>query len=600
MSVEITLRGIGVSPGIAIGPAFSYHVSPAEVPKHTIDDAEAEIARFTEATASVREDINALRAKTVQEAGEESAKIFDAHLMILQDVQLINDVESRVTNEMVNVEHVVEASIRDHSTLLERLEDTNFRERAIDVRDVGRRIVDKLLHLDNQDLHNMGDPSIVVAHDLTPSDTANLDLANTLALACDLGGATSHMAILARAFELPAVVGLKRVGWYTYPNDPIIVDGTEGVVIVRPEPATRERYLQKKAAEDAQRHEAAETTRFQESITIDGIRVPLRMNIEIPAEIDRGMQMNPDGVGLFRTEFLYINRSVVPSEEEQYRVYSTTVDAVKPHGVTFRTLDLGGDKFARGLQMEAEPNPQLGWRAIRFCLERTDIFRAQLRALYRASAHGPIQIMFPLISGLEDWRKARDIALDVQEELADDGISFRRDVPLGVMIEVPSAVIMAEQLAQECAFFSIGTNDLVQYVLAVDRVNEKIAHLFEQAHPAVLRAIQTVVNAAKTTGIPVTVCGEMGGNPIFTELLIGMGVDALSMSSVSIPEVRSAIAACSMDSAQQFAQQIVSLTTAPDVKRGIRERYEARSAPYWNLSQFERISLEGNNADSDS
>ncbi len=590
--MEVILNGIGVSPGIAIGPTFSFRVRHTEVPKYGIEDTAAEMARFAEAVDTVRADLVALKEKTEAELDAKHAAIFDAHLLILEDVTLLSEVQSRLEAEKLNIEYIVDSAIKHLSGIFERLTDPTYRERGLDVRDVGRRIVERLLHLDNQDLHNMGDPSIVVAHDLTPSDTANLDLPNTLALASDLGGATSHTAILARAFELPAVVGLKRVGLHAYPNDMIIVDGNEGVVIVRPEPATIALYTEKQAADRAQHDEAIESSRFQESITVDGVRIPLRLNIELPAEIERGMKVNPEGIGLFRTEFLFLNRTGAPSEEEQYQIYSKALESVSPGGVTFRTLDLGGDKFARDLNPEDERNPQLGFRAIRFCLERTDIFRAQLRALYRASAHGQTSIMFPLVSGIGEWRRAQFIAKDVQEELADDGIAFRRDVPLGIMIEVPSAVLMADMFAKECDFFSIGTNDLVQYTLAVDRVNERIAHLFEPAHPAILRSIAQTVRAAKAENIPVTICGEMGGNPVFTELLLGLGVDSLSMSSVSIPEVRAAVSNVNIEEAKVFAEELLNKSTGAEVKRALRKRFGDTHPVFWHLSQFDRAGLE--------
>jgi len=592
--VEIALQGIGVSPGIAVGHALNFGVVPREVPKYHVDDVDAEKQRFNQALRDVRSDLIALRERLAQEYDESEASIFDAHLMLAEDVALQEEIERRLTEEKLNVEHIVDEYVKRNTSILEALEDARFSERALDVRDVGRRIIEKLLKLGDFNLASIDRPSVIVAHDLTPSDTANLDIPNVLAIAADLGGATSHAAILARAFEIPAVVGLKKIGAYAYPEDLIIVDGTRGRVVVRPEEETLTQYQTRKHQEDTRRAAAIETAKYQESITIDGVHIPLCMNIEFPNEVERGMRFGAEGVGLFRTEYLYLNRRALPTEEEQYQAYAETAAAIKPDPVTFRTLDLGGDKIARSLHTEVEANPQLGWRAIRFCLERTDIFRAQLRALYRASVHGDIRIMFPLITGLDELLQVKEIVADVHEELDDDGVAFRKDVPLGVMIEVPAAVQIADLLAPEVDFFSVGTNDLIQYTLAVDRVNERIAHMFEQAHPAVFRMVRDAVRAAKKGGIPVTICGEMAGNPIFTELLIGLGVDALSMTAVSIPEVRAEVANSNAADARAFAEELLQIGKIPEIKRVLRNRYEKRRASLWYLSQFERFTLETN------
>lgn len=591
--MEILLQGIGVSPGIAIGPALGYGVRALDVPKHAIDDVAGEQARFRTALAAAGDDLRRLRAKVEAGRGAKEAAIFNVHVLMLEDPSLVEEVEARIAQERVNAEIAVDEFVRARAEIMASVNDPMFSERAIDFTDIGRRIVEKLMNIEAAALSQIDRPSVIVAHDLTPSDTANLDLPNTLAITTDLGGATSHTAILARAFELPAVVGLKRIGTYAYPGDVIIVDGSRGKVIVRPAATTLKRYEELKQREDARRVALTEAAKNQRSVTLDDVEITLQANLELPNEVDRALDVQAEGVGLFRTEYLYLNRDGLPSEEEQYTAYRLVAEAMKPHPVTFRTLDIGGDKIVAGIHDEVEPNPQLGWRAIRFCLERVDIFRAQLRALYRASVHGNIKIMFPLISGVDELRRVKTIVCDVQDELDEDGISFRRDVPLGVMIEVPSAVAVADHLAKECDFFSIGTNDLVQYALAVDRVNERIAHMFEQAHPAVFRMLRDTVQAAKKANIPVNICGEMAGNPIFTEALIGLGVTSLSMSPVSIPEIRSIVASSRLNMAMRFANKILDMGSIPEIKAQLRRRYDNKQNGFWSLSQFDRSSLDG-------
>ncbi len=584
--MEITLRGIGVSPGIAIGPALTFGVRSLDIPKYKVTDTEAEMARFDKAIEAARKELAHLQDSLVSKVGDHHANIFSAHLMLLDDVTVRTEIETRLNEERLNVEYLVDDLMAYYSKALEKTKESHIRERATDIVDVGTRILGKLLNTELDGLDHLERPSIVVAHDLSPSETANIDIENALGIATDLSGPTSHTAILARALEIPAVVGLKYVGAHVTPNDPLILDGVAGIVIIRPKEATLAEYTQKKRRQEAQREALLRAEEDAVSSTLDGHAVPIRANIELPVEIAHSLKARAQGVGLYRTEYLFLNRDSLPSEEEQFEAYARVAAAVKPDPVTLRTLDLGGDKFVSHLNMAPELNPQLGWRAIRFCLERQDIFKAQLRAILRASVHGYVKIMFPMISGLDEMRTVRKVLDEVRADLERRSVPFRKDMHVGTMIEVPSAVMIADRLAEECDFFSIGTNDLIQYSLAVDRVNEKIAHMYEPAHPAVLRMIRQTVLAAKGARIPCDICGEMAGDPRFTELLLGLGVRALSMSSVAIPVVRAEIANTRMSSARRFAQRILALATVQEIRAQLDRRYARSNALTRYLSRL--------------
>ena len=584
--MEIALRGIGVSPGIGIGPALAFDVHTLEIPRYKPEDKAAELARFNAAVDSARKDLKRVHQQTAKALGARHADIFKAHLMLLDDVAMREEIEGRLIKEGYNVEFLLDDLIARYSKLLKTLPDPRFRERTSDLVDVGTRILGKLMKTERASLEHIETPSIVVAHDLSPSDTANIDVENALGIAIDVGGPTSHTAILARALQIPAVVGLRYVGTHVKPGDQLIVDGTKGYVFVRPASSTIKEYSAEKDRVDRERTTLMEIEETRGSATLDGHEVPLMANIELPIEIPASLKVRTRGVGLYRTEYLFLNRANLPSEEEQYQAYAQVAAALKPKPVTLRTLDLGGDKFASHLQLAEELNPQLGWRAIRFCLERPDIFKAQLRAMLRASAHGNIQIMFPLISGLDELRRVRTVFDEVRADLERRGVSFKKDIKFGSMIEVPSAVVIADILAKECDFFSIGTNDLIQYSLAVDRVNEKIAHMYEPAHPAILRMIRHVIRAAKAAGIPVGICGEMAGDPLFTELLIGLGIDSLSMSAVAIPVVHAEIVSTRLSTAKRFASHVLAAITVNDVRALLEQRFKRKSALQKYLSEF--------------
>lgn len=587
--MEIALRGIGVSPGIGIGPALPFNVEAFDIPKYRVTDKAAELKRFDAAVAAVRKDLKRVHRQTAKALGEGHADIFKAHLMLLDDVMMREEIETRLEEEGLNVEYLLDDFITRYTQVMKKVRAPSFRERTNDLEDVGTRIMGKLLKAEPVNLQHIRTPSVVVAHDLSPSDTANIDAKNALGIAIDVGGPTSHTAILARALEIPAVVGLRYVGVHVAPGDVLIVDGANGQVFVRPDQATLEEFTEEKKRLEKKRRALLHAEEARPITTLDGRELPVLANIELPIEIAHCLNIRVQGIGLYRTEYLFLNRDSLPTEDEQLQAYSQAAAALKPRPVILRTLDLGGDKFASAsqLQLAEELNPQLGWRAIRFCLERPDIFKAQLRAMLRASAYGNVQIMFPLIGGVGELRRVKAVVDEVKADLEQRGVPYNKNIKIGSMIEVPSAVVVADLLAKECDFLSIGTNDLIQYSLAVDRVNEKIAHLYEPAHPAVLRMIRQTTQAAKAAKIPCSLCGEMAGDPLFTELLIGLGVSSLSMSAVAVPAVHAEIATIRMSQARRFAHKVLTAGTVSEVRALLDRRFKRRRGMERYLSQLE-------------
>jgi phosphotransferase system enzyme I (PtsI) len=566
--VETRLQGIAVAPGIAIGPALCFNVQQVEVPHFTVKDKRAEIARLNHAIDDVREELSLLYRRTAAQLGTGHADIFKMHIMLLDDVALREEVTHRIEEEGTNAEFILNELVHRHAAVMGAAEDALFSERTADLLDVLDRILSSLMKRERPDLRRIRKPSVVVANELAPSDAAAINTVErkVLGIALDRGGATSHTAILARALEIPAVMGLEHVSDASATQDQIIVDGLRGVVIINPEPLTLERYEAQKLHFDQRRALLKEEKEQIACLTRDGVDVPLLANIELPVEIDSWLRTAARGVGLYRTEYLFLSRKDPPSEEEQFNAYRMAVEAMAPNPVVLRTMDIGGDKFVSYLGHGHEGNPQMGWRAVRFCLERPDIFKAQLRAMLRASMFGNVEIMFPMISGLDELRRVKALVHEVKIELQAEGVEYKPGVKLGSMIEVPSAVALADMLARECDFFSIGTNDLIQYSLAVDRENSRIAYLYEPAHPAVLKMIHWTAKAAQRAGIPCAICGEMAGDPLYTEVLLGLGVTHLSMSAIAIPVVREVVARIDMDEARELARHASKLGTAREVK----------------------------------
>lgn len=582
--METRLQGIGVSPGIAIGPALIFDVDRYEVPHYAISDPEAEIVRLDRAIAATREDLTQLYLQTAAELGQEHADIFNAHLMLLDDVAVYEEAIQRIHANEGNAEYVLHLLTQRYIRTLAAVDDARFRERSADLLDVMDRVTRHLLEEERPNLSAISSPCIIVAHDLSPSDTASLNLEYALGIVSDSGSVTSHAAILARALEVPAVMGLEHVSGHVAPGSLIILDGARGVVIIHPSHDTIEEYRACQARQALERQALELAAQGGPCMTCDGTVIPLQANIELPLEIPSCLKVGAQGVGLYRTEYLFLNRTSLPSEEEQYQSYAQAARAFAPLPVTLRTIDIGGDKFVSHLQFSREENPQLGWRAVRFCLERPDIFKTQLRAMLRASAHGRVEIMFPMISSLDELRSVKAILQEVRNDLDAARVPFDRDIKVGAMIEVPSAVVLAGWLAEECDFFSVGTNDLIQYSLAVDRVNEKIAHLYEPAHPAVLKMIRQTAEAAKSAGIPCRICGEVAGDPLFTDLLLGLGITCFSMSAVALPVVRAEITLASLPEAAHLAEEACTRRTAREVKTLLRQNWESKNARRTYLS----------------
>lgn len=569
---ERRFQGVGVSPGIARGTVFIHRPPDEDPPSHSIEEGEipGEIARFERALYLTRGQILEMQKKIADSIGAKDASIFDAHLLVVEDRTLIDEVVRSLQRDRMNIEQIFSGVANRYARTLAAIDDPYLRERAVDIHDVTRRVIHNLMGRDGHTLASLETPHILIAHNLTPSDTAQLNRAMVLAFATDIGSKTSHTAIMARSLSIPAVVGLHDISETLKTGDHILLDGYNGCVIVNPSDQTLWEYgeLEIKKTEAA---EKLTELRDTESTTQDGRHVILSANIEVPEDVALVKQNGAEGVGLYRTEFFYLNKPELPGEDDQFEAYHRVARELHPQPVIIRTLDLGGDKFMSALNLPEELNPFLGWRAIRFCLARKDVFRTQLRAILRASAAGNVKMMYPMISGVAELRKANEMLDECRAELRAEGIAFDEKMEVGAMIEVPSAAISADLLAREVDFFSIGTNDLIQYTIAVDRLNEHIAHLYEPTHPAIVRLLCMTVKAAHDNGIWVGVCGEMAGDILFTPLLLGLGVDELSTGAAQVPQVKRAVQALDLGACRQLVEDIKDLESAA----AILERCEA-------------------------
>jgi phosphotransferase system enzyme I (PtsI) len=548
--------GIAVSAGVCRGKILVLHRARHIVGRRDLSETEvaAEVKRFENVLGQTRKQIKEIQRRVVVSMSAEEGDIFDAHLLMLEDRVLIEEVLRFIREQKVNADFAFHTVSERYVAAMEEVEDAYLRERAADIRDLTSRVLDNLLEVkDAFDLRHLSEPCILISHDLSPSTTAQLDKKFVLGFATDIGGKTSHTAIMARSLDIPAVVGLQNVSVELENGDYALLDGYNGTIIVNPTDQTLFQYGQL-AKIRASLDEKLQEILHQPAVTLDGKPIHLSANIEDQHDVASVLAHGAEGVGLFRTEFLFINRESSPTEEEQYHVYREVAAALKPNPVIIRTLDLGGDKFVSHLQLAQEMNPFLGWRAIRFCLAQPELFRAQLRAILRASAEGNVKMMYPMISGLDELNRANALVEIYKNELRAEKIPFDENLEIGAMIEIPSAALIADTLAQRAKFFSIGSNDLIQYTLAADRTNEKVSHLYEPTHPAILRLIKTTVDASHRHGIWTGVCGEIAGDPVLVPLLLGLGVDELSAAPPIIPEIKYMIRRVKMSEAQALAE----------------------------------------------
>ncbi len=578
---EIILKGIAASPGVAEGEIFIYFRGELEIPLYQVEIAkrEDEITRFEQSLLETRRQISLIRAEVEERLGEAEALIFDAHQMVLEDRALIEETIREVFETGCNIEHCFQKVANRYIEAFANIDDEYLKERVSDIRDVARRLLQNLLGKSDNALSRLSEQKIIVSQDLSPSDTATLEQGKVLAIVTDQGSRTSHAVIMARSINVPAVVGLHNASTIIPPNAKVLVDGYDGLVIVNPSDDTLYRYGKIRIQrQNIQKH--FEASLPLPSRTIDGADLKIFLNIEGIEDPAHLKNSGAGGVGLFRTEGLFLRRDTLPSEEEQFQMYEKIVRGLAPQPVIIRTLDLGGDKLIHhSLFHFEEANPFMGYRAIRFCLENPDIFKNQIRAILRASAFGSAKIMFPMISGLEEFLQARQMVEECQEELRKKGQAFQEHIPVGSMIEIPGAAYISDMLAEHCDFFSIGTNDLIQYMLAVDRVNDRIAHLYQPSHPAILRTIHLVIQNAHKHRIPVGICGEMAGDPVFAPLLFGLGADEISISIASLPEIKHLIRSMKIEDARKLASAALLCSKPRETIDLLRQFYFERIRP---------------------
>ncbi len=568
------LRGIPASGGVVIGPGFFLNRALPSSVQSTVprDKIEEEVAAFLRAVARSKDQIRAIR-DGVKDHSSEHYQILSVHLALLEDSMLVDQTVRLIRENQYKADWAFNKVLQNLLETFHRIEDQYLRERGHDLRQIGHRVLENLAGRPVDSIASIREPVVVIAHDLSPADTAQILKSPVLGFATDVGSKTSHTAITARSLGIPAVVGLERVTDEYAEPDMVILDGEEGIAILRPTPEAVREYTEKRKAHLLRIRELARFAKLP-AVTRDGRTLRLHANIEFPEEAEAALRSGAEGIGLYRTEFLFLNRKDLPSEEEQYHTYRRVAERFVRHPVTIRTLDLGGDKFASQIELAEEMNPAMGLRAIRFCLKEKEIFKQQLRAILRASSHGMVRMMFPMISGVGELRSAQAIVEEAKSELRKRRAAFNKDIPLGIMVEIPSAAMLADLLAREVDFFSIGTNDLIQYALAIDRVNEHVSYLYEPLHPAILRLIRRTVDGAHDAGIPVSMCGEMAGEPFFTYVLLGLGLDELSMNATSIALVKRILRKAVAYEAKEFAGGLLLHGTAAEIGKILRKKLE--------------------------
>ncbi|MFH1824684.1 MAG: phosphoenolpyruvate--protein phosphotransferase [Candidatus Firestonebacteria bacterium] len=563
-------KGIGASSGVVIGRAMLIPAEEFIIIKHNLKDSDipGEVIRFKNALKKTKKEIKEIQIKVKKEIGSKHSNIFVAHLLISEDPFLTTEVIKEIKISKVNSEYAFSQAINKFVDKLSKVGDEYLRERSNDIKDIGRRVLRNLTGEKRETLANLEEEIIVFAKDLSPSDTVTMQKDKVIGFCIDMGGKTSHTAIIARALEIPAVVGLGSISNNVNTDETVIVDGLEGIVIISPSSEDLKKYTEKR---EKLLQIDMELTKLRDlpAETLDGYKIELSANIEMQDEVKLILRHGAKGIGLYRTEFLFLNRVDLPTEEEQFKFYLSTAEALYPCQVIMRTLDLGGDKFLSNLGLRKEDNPFLGLRAIRLCLAKPELFKTQLRAILRASKLKNIKIMFPMISGVEEFRRAIKILKEVKNELKKDKIDFDDDIEVGVMIEIPSAALTSDILAKEADFFSIGTNDLIQYTLAIDRVNENIAYLYNPLHPSLIRELKGIVDSAHKEGKWVGMCGEMASDTAFTLLLLGLGFDELSTAPVSVPQVKKVIRSITLEEAKKIANDVLDMETLEEVKEYI-------------------------------
>ncbi|HOA20121.1 MAG TPA: phosphoenolpyruvate--protein phosphotransferase [Sedimentibacter sp.] len=559
------MKGLGVSPGIGIGKAVVIDKASINITKNYIKDAGNELDRLMNAIEAAKEQLNELYVSTIDELGEKEAQIFKSHEMMLEDDTFISDVENRIKQEGVNAEYALNETSNVYIKMFQSIEDEYLRERAEDIKDVMNRVIRILMGISSVDFSNLKENSIIVAKDLTPSDTAQIDRTKVAAMITEIGGKTSHAAIIARIMGIPTVVGLNNITDKIKNGDTVICDGKTGKVLVNPNAKQLFYFTKKKNIEDEIRNELKNQIGLP-SVTKDGFKISLTANIGVPNDVDMALENDAEGIGLFRSEFIFMNREHQPTEDEQFEQYKEVLVKMGDKPVIIRTLDIGGDKNVPYIDIPKEMNPFLGYRAIRLCLGNVEVFRTQLRAILRASVYGNVKIMIPMISTMKELKDSKKILQQAKDELTNEGIKFKKDIEIGIMIEIPSAAIISDLLAREVDFFSIGTNDLIQYTMAVDRMNSKLSYLYSQYHPALLRLIKGIIDNAHEAGIWVGMCGEAAGDPKLIPVFVGMGLDEFSMNSPSILRARYIVRNLNKADMELIAKSTLNMENALEVE----------------------------------
>jgi phosphotransferase system enzyme I (PtsI) len=568
----ITKKGINASPGVAIGPALVLDTEEYRIPRGPIDASQvsAQVAALEAALEASRQEVAELRSAAARKLGEQTADIFSFHEKLIADKTLRENVRAVIESQRVPAAYAFGQEMSRRQRMFRSVPDPYLRERVRDLYDIEKRVLRHILGRAREDITKLTEPVVIVAHDITPSQAVTLDRTHILGIAVNVGGQTSHMAIIARMLDIPAVVALNDVTSDVSGGETIVVDGTHGIVVANPDPETIRQYVAKR--EDYRRF-VIELAGLRDlpAVTQDQTHIRLLANIELAGEARTAIEAGAEGVGLYRTEFLFLSSDRPPTEEEQYEVFRQAVGHMHGRPITIRTIDLGADKLARSMGPQHDHNPDLGLRSLRYCLQHLDLFKTHLRAVLRASAEGDVQIMFPMITTLLELRQARATLTDVMEDLEEERLPFRRDIPVGIMVETPAAALLAGSFASEVSFMSIGTNDLTQYTLAVDRANERVAYLYAPHSPAVLKLVREVVQAARRAELPINLCGEMAGDPLYTELLLGLGLRQLSMAPKDIPGIKKIIRSTTIKRCEAIARKVMRFDADRQVLNFLRD-----------------------------